>query len=286
MSVYKGLYSIYKITNLVNGKVYIGQTKGSIEKRWKEHCRKNSFCSKLRRAIQKYGKNNFSIEQIDHAHNQEELDSKEIFWIKKYNSTEIGYNIAKGGHITGKQRAVVCLETNKVYDSILECCKELDLLPGMVGAVCSGRKGSHKNLHFAYIDNGIIQSKRLKKCKEPKKVMCYETGVVYKDCLQASKDLGLSRNAVSEVAYGRTPTCNGMHFFFIDKNWKPIIDERQFKKRRKKTPVLCIETGIIYESPKIASEKTGIYKESIFQSIRKGCCGGGFHWEKYNKGGK
>ena len=85
---------IYKITCLVNGKVYIGQTSETIEKRFKRHVgyQKDEHDTKFYRAIRKYGMENFVIEQIDTANNQEELDDKEIYWINFYDSVNSGYN--------------------------------------------------------------------------------------------------------------------------------------------------------------------------------------------------
>jgi len=96
---------IYKVTNLINGKIYIGQTTMTLEKRWINHCgHSGGLCrtgrlNYLGNAIRKYGKNNFSIEIIDTASNCDELDSKEIQWIAKLHSTNrsIGYNITAGG---------------------------------------------------------------------------------------------------------------------------------------------------------------------------------------------
>lgn len=88
---------IYKITNLVNDKIYIGKTIKSIDFRFSQHLRKTSGCLKLVRAIKKYGKNNFKIEQIDIAENNEELNKKEIMWISKLNSINCGYNLTNGG---------------------------------------------------------------------------------------------------------------------------------------------------------------------------------------------
>lgn len=83
---------IYKITNLINNKIYIGKDTTS---------NPNYFGSGLliNRAFEKYGKENFIKEVIDETDNYEELSKKEIYWIGKYNSTdrEIGYNISKGG---------------------------------------------------------------------------------------------------------------------------------------------------------------------------------------------
>lgn len=85
-------FRIYKTTNLVNGKIYIGQT---------HYDRSTYFGSGvlLAEAIEKYGKENFVKEYIDEACSQEELDEKEIFWIKQLNSQNrnLGYNIADGG---------------------------------------------------------------------------------------------------------------------------------------------------------------------------------------------
>lgn len=61
---------IYKITNKINGKVYIGQTIQSVKDRWHRHCGKKSIRSAemsmhIKRAILKYGKENFIIETIE-----------------------------------------------------------------------------------------------------------------------------------------------------------------------------------------------------------------------------
>jgi len=85
-------FKIYKTTNIVNGKIYVGQT----------HYDNPSYFGSgvlLAEAIEKHGKENFIKEYIDEASSQEELDKKEIYWIKTLNSQDryIGYNIADGG---------------------------------------------------------------------------------------------------------------------------------------------------------------------------------------------
>lgn len=92
---------IYKVTNNINGKIYIGQTRRSIEERWREHI-VDSYCGKKRgefpfhRAIRKYGIEAFTIEKIDECEN-EILDIRERSWIKRYGSSENGYNVDLGG---------------------------------------------------------------------------------------------------------------------------------------------------------------------------------------------
>lgn len=86
---------IYKITNIRNNKVYIGQTIRPIKQRFHRHLNdavNNILDTHFARAIRKYGKDNFIIEEIDTAQTQDELNQKEQYWIKFYNSVEEGYN--------------------------------------------------------------------------------------------------------------------------------------------------------------------------------------------------
>lgn len=95
---------IYKITNLINGKVYIGQS-NDIYKRWKEHKRISKVSesgSLLYRAFKKYGIENFSFEILEKCE-PKDLDEREIFYIKKFNSyvggnEGYGYNLTMGGY--------------------------------------------------------------------------------------------------------------------------------------------------------------------------------------------
>lgn len=100
---------IYCITNTVNGKKYIGQTTGTISYRWSKHCGSGRQCRVLRNAIDKYGKDSFTVAQIDSAGSKQELDAKEIFHISQNSADDrdYGYNIAPGGAI-GKHAKETC----------------------------------------------------------------------------------------------------------------------------------------------------------------------------------
>ena len=91
---------IYKITNTINGKSYIGQTIQNVKERFYQHCA--TKCSKavsnmaIHRAIKKYGKSNFTVEVIEEI-DSANLNDRERYWIKCYNSYNNGYNSTKGG---------------------------------------------------------------------------------------------------------------------------------------------------------------------------------------------
>lgn len=91
---------IYKITNLINGKSYVGKTLSTIDERWKEHCRavQRKRCEKrpLYSAMNKYGINNFKIEQIEKC-NDDIVNEREVYWIEYFGTFKNGYNATIGG---------------------------------------------------------------------------------------------------------------------------------------------------------------------------------------------
>ena len=91
---------IYKITNTINGKFYIGQTIQNVKERFYQHCA--TKCSKavsnmaIHRAIKKYGKSNFTVEVIEEI-DSANLNDRERYWIRYYDSYNNGYNSTEGG---------------------------------------------------------------------------------------------------------------------------------------------------------------------------------------------
>lgn len=92
---------IYKVTNTVNGKAYVGQTRRTIEQRWKQHVY-NSFNEApynkgpFHCAIKKYGVDAFIVEELEECKN-EDLDEREMHWIKYLDTLRNGYNATTGG---------------------------------------------------------------------------------------------------------------------------------------------------------------------------------------------
>lgn len=91
---------IYKITNKINGKSYIGQTIQNVKDRFYQHCA--TKCSHavlnmaIHKAISKHGKSNFTIDVIEETKSIN-LNDREKYWIKYYNSYNNGYNSTEGG---------------------------------------------------------------------------------------------------------------------------------------------------------------------------------------------
>lgn len=113
---------IYKVTNDVNDKVYIGQTVYLLENRWEWHLRgaeNPNDNSKFHKAIRDIGKEHFRIEEIDRV-SKDILDDAEVNYICKYNSFFNGYNSTLGG---GGKRSYVYTDKSIVDDIITLYCK-------------------------------------------------------------------------------------------------------------------------------------------------------------------
>lgn len=111
---------IYKIVNDVNDKIYIGQTKRTLETRWEEH-QKNAINpnshSKLYQAMREIGIKHFTIVLIEELPTFRERNAREQYWITYYNSFEQGYNSTRGGG---------CFEyENSSYDELAEIVAEM-----------------------------------------------------------------------------------------------------------------------------------------------------------------
>ena len=132
---------IYIITNLINGKVYIGQTIQTLKDRWYGHCRRGTSKSEtnmcIKRAIFKYGKENFTIKELEKC-NIEDLNNREIYYINLYDSINTGYNVATGGKYGNKplklsvEEQKTCIELYKQGFSIRDVAKEYNVDKGTI----------------------------------------------------------------------------------------------------------------------------------------------------------
>ena len=119
---------IYQITNDINGKIYIGKTEFSIEKRFKEHCqdafRDRNEKRPLYAAMRKYGIEHFHIELIEETDNPEK---REVFWIENKRSFKNGYNATIGGDGKKYIDYDLVISSYKEIKSIVDTAKALNI---------------------------------------------------------------------------------------------------------------------------------------------------------------
>lgn len=91
---------IYKITNKINGKSYVGKTTGAVQTRWEEHLResKRERCANrpLYKAIRRYSADGFTVETLEEV-DLDNLSERETYWIEYFNTYSDGYNATTGG---------------------------------------------------------------------------------------------------------------------------------------------------------------------------------------------
>ena len=125
---------IYKVTNLVNQKIYIGQSVNSLDHIKNQHYKESKYhkndTTYFHNALRKYSNKDFIWEIIEEVSSLEELNSREIYWINYYQSTkkEIGYNLKLGGNNGGK----CCDRTKKkIGDTTIEKWKNPEIAQKM-----------------------------------------------------------------------------------------------------------------------------------------------------------
>lgn len=152
---------IYKVTNCINNKVYIGLTTLSVKRRWGQHkveCKRSDKYpnNKFYNALRKYGIENFTIEQIEEADNTI-LPQREQYWIKYYNSYYQGYNGDFGGSSgdAGEQVNQYDLSGHYIQTfqsaSIAERTLKDDFITPTCGVIATAaRLGHHSKTAYGY----------------------------------------------------------------------------------------------------------------------------------------
>ena len=222
---------IYKIENLLNGKSYIGQSI-EIEHRFAKHkCAKDDFY--IHRAIRKYGVENFSFKILEEC-NLEELNEKEKYWIKYYNSlTPNGYNMIPGGSngaglVKGKEIEQFDLDGIYItsYPSANQASQLTGISHGNICACCRKERNYAGEFQWKYKDS----DKKIKTFKKITKVVKKEniiqqidkkTNLVIKEyptLSSAGKENKISIGNISECCQGKRNTAGGYR-------WKKIVKE-------------------------------------------------------------
>lgn len=215
---FNGYGIIYKITNTYNDKIYIGQTIYTTLKRWAAHVR--SQCkTPFKRAINKYGKKSFIVEEIDIAYSKNELNYLEEYWIKFYRSTEskYGYNISLGGNHVQLSREyrlkrakffIKCVEENVIYCTVKDAEKCMGIFgEGIDRAAVDG--GTAGGFHWERIDKNSIDFNKVvtqlfsiakkKPTTHVKEVVCVQAGETYKSMSGLGRILKISLGYASAM---------------------------------------------------------------------------------------
>lgn len=178
---------IYKIENLVNHKIYIGQST-DIEKRWVKHKSSSqnqldhSYNTPLYRSFRKYGISQFSFSVIEEC-KVSELNNRERYWINYYDSFFNGYNLTLGGDGSGteiKKDKIIGIFQDLSTTNLLqrEIAEKWNISEEMVQGINTGRYWKRDNINYP-----IRESKRQTQhycidCGKP----IYKTSIRCIDC--------------------------------------------------------------------------------------------------------
>lgn len=204
---------IYKITNDINGKAYIGKTLSSIQQRWREHrddrTKRKTEHRPLYTAMNKYGVEHFHIEEIEEC-SADKANEREKYWITFYDTYHNGYNATFGGD--GKPYV-----DNKVIISLWNQGKNIKEIHDITGYDGSTIK--------IYLDEyGVTSEQRKERGKDwnrkPVAMLDKNTGEILKTfstTQETEKFLQKagSRRHVAEVCKGKRETAYGYKWKYL-----------------------------------------------------------------------
>ena len=205
---------IYKITNLINGKLYIGKTSNSIQERWREHISdsKKERCEKrpLYDAFNKYGIDNFQIEKIEEVENDDIACEREIYWIEQLR-TYVGFTDCNGYNATLGGDSKRYYNYKELANAYLEL--------GTVKAVAEKYNCDEKPIRLACRENGI-EIKIAPNRRPIKRISQSGEEKIYESTTQAAYDfpdkaVETARKNISR-ALNKGSTAYGYKWFYLD----------------------------------------------------------------------
>ena len=226
---------IYKITNNINDKIYIGQTRVTVHIRYQEHLRavKDNRDTYLYRAMRKYGVDNFTVEVVESISCKTkdeliiQLNTKEIYYIKKYNSNDsnFGYNMTRGGDNTSDVNMKPCdaYDKNGLFlfscESVAEMSRTTNVSSMSIIHCCNGQSASRTDYVFRWVGENFDKYVIETEYKNGISLYCFsENGQLlceYNTIGAAEKDLGINRNCIKQALVNNSLT---HHYYFNTEN--------------------------------------------------------------------
>ena len=212
------MIGIYKITNTVNGKCYVGQSR-DIEARWAKHLSayKSSPEWELYRAFKKYGIAAFSFEVVEEC-TIEELNEREIYWIAQYDSFNNGYNMTLGGEACNgtNDKAVYQYDLSgqfiKEYKSAHDAARENNIQFTNICKVCRGERKTAGGFGWSYEKHDSIQPIKTKRLGDGTVLQFTKDGqfvAEYPTAAEADRVTGINRTTIGLVCKGKGKTAGG-----------------------------------------------------------------------------
>ena len=177
-------------------------------------------------------------------------------------------------------RRVVCLETGEAFESEKAAAESMGASAHSIRSCVDGKVMTVQGLHWALEgSDASISSIELRRRTSAKPVTCLETGEVFESGVAAAKTLGLkSSKPISNCINGVTMTGGGYH-------WAPegsalTIEQIEAGRKRGGKRVVCLETGVVYESSSAAAKAVGLKSGTSLSACLggKAMTAGGFHW--------
>lgn len=273
---------IYKITNLANGKIYIGRTKHSINERLRQHVKDRRAKTAIGSAILKYGIQNFTIEQIDTASNIEEAMQKEKMWIKNFDSRnrEIGYNILEGGNdfknvakelVKIRNYYIKCDQTGETFESYVNAAQAFGVSADVIsesvrdGIVVRGAYTWSKIPKQENRLTGALNIKKETRFAGRRRIKCVETGEIFESAECLSKRLNVSYTWIRRIIKN-TKKYDGFSYEFIDKalNRNPKNASKKISQQIKRQ-----EDGKIFSSGAAMAKELGFSTNYSYYIMKK-----------------